>query len=78
MNVKNSKKLVNFQKTIQAQLPGVTLETFSLLGNTDAVFVLHQVDSIQFLCQFSKQGCLVHSHPEYKEAVYNVQSEIWI
>lgn len=76
LNVKNLRLLDKFKEKLHEYFPKTEIDRFLLLGNTDAILLLKEVDSIHFLCQFSKQGFLVHSHKVYKEIVYNVQSEI--
>lgn len=78
LNVKDFGSLNKFNKKLQMCFPNIKIDRFLLLGNTDAAFFLKKVNSILFLCQFSKYGFLVHSNDIYREAVYNVQSEILI
>lgn len=51
-------------------------KTYIVLGNTDAIVMLYEIDSILLLSQYSNDGMLTHNNELYKNTVYNIQSEI--
>lgn len=75
-NVRDWEMFAEYLSKLKKETGKCKPKTGGILGSEDAIIVLKGIESLDFLKLFAWKGLLTHNNTLYKEALFNVQTEI--